>query len=292
MGVTDLMGIKKMNTKRNKIFSMIGCMAAILLAALLGLSVYVTRQQKDAVKESGSSVRLHFQSDELTYDGTGPLDLMKGVAAEASDGSDVTDQVSAVVVTGNSLSEKRIQYSVFDDNGEETVGERKLILENYTGPSIETEEKVMLNAEDFDNLISVLTGDGRLKVQDGFGKDVTSDVSWVREKVDPGLYEIEFTYVNSLQDSVEKKITAAVNGAMDDLTVNLKEKEVRLSKGEKFDPSAYIEISDPSGDGSTVQVTGEVDTQKPGRYGIHYSVLSTDRTQRAQASLKIDVSEK
>lgn len=288
-GMDDMDRMEKRKMKRkNSIFIIIGLTSVFLLLALMVVSVYMTRQKEVVVKDDDSLVQLDFQTEELTYDGTGTLDLMNGVTALSADGSDVSDQVNAVVMEGKTLSQKKIQYSVFSDTGKETIAYRPLILKNYTGPSIETEEKLVLEAKDFNNLNHILSQDGRLKVQDGFGKDVTSDVSWVREKVSDGLYEIEFSYVNEFQDSTEKRVSAVVSGNPQDLSVTTKD-EVRLRTGDKFDPSAYIEISDPSGSGSAVQVTGEVDTQKPGRYSINYTVLSADGSQRAQASLKVVV---
>ena len=82
---------------------------------------------------------------------------------------------------------------------------------------------------------------------------------------------------------------AAVNGETEDLTLTLLTEETVIRPGAEFDPEDYLEISDPTGSASSVQVTGEVDTEREGRYSVYYTVISSDRTQKAGALLKVEV---
>ena len=281
-----------MRRKMNKTFAVIGAAAAVLLAAVLIISLWLGRQQiKTPGEEPDGTVRLEFENEAVHYDGTGALDLMEGVHAVDADGGDVTDLVTAVVSAGDNdnITEKRIRYSVFSGDGEETVGYRQLILENYTGPSIETADALSLEAEELSDPAVHLSESGQMTVQDGFGKDAADQVTWIREKTAPGTYDITFTYVNQFSDTAERTVPVSVNGETEDLTITLLTDEAEIPLGTEFDPEDYLEISDPTGSASSVQVTGEVDTEREGRYSVYYTVISSDRTQRAGVLLKVEV---
>lgn len=279
-----------MRRKMNKTFAVIGAAAAVLLAAVLIISLWLGRQQtKTPGEEPDGTVRLEFENEAVHYDGTGALDLMEGVHAVDADGGDVTDLVTAVVSAGDNITEKRIRYSVFSGDGEETVGYRQLILENYMGPTIETADTLSLEAEELADPAVHLSESGQMTVQDGFGKDAADQVTWIREKTAPGTYDITFTYVNQFSDTAERTVPVSVNGETEDLTITLLTDEAEIPLGTEFDPEDYLEISDPTGSASSVQVTGEVDTEREGRYSVYYTVISSDRTQRAGVLLKVEV---
>ena len=279
-----------MRRKMNKTFAVIGAAAAVLLAAVLIISLWLGRQQtKTLGEEPDGTVRLEFENEAVHYDGTGALDLMEGVHAVDADGGDVTDLVTAVVSAGDNITEKRIRYSVFSGDGEETVGCRQLILENYMGPTIETADTLSLEAEELSDPAVHLSESGQMTVQDGFGKDAADQVTWIREKTAPGTYDITFTYVNQFSDTAERTVPVAVNGETEDLTLTLLTEEAVIRPGTEFDPEDYLEISDPTGSASSVQVTGEVDTEREGRYSVYYTVISSDHTQKAGALLKVEV---
>lgn len=291
MGVTALMGRRIMRREMNKTFAVIGAAAAVLLAAVLVISLWIGRRQQTETpgEEQGGTVRLEFENEALHYDGTGALNLMEGVRAVDADGSDVTDQVTAVVSAGDNMTKKRIRYSVFSDDGEETVGYRQLILENYAGPGIETADTLSLDAEELSDPAVHLSESGQMTVQDGFGKDAADQVTWIREKTAPGTYDITFTYVNQFSDTAEHTVPVSVNGETEDLTITLLTEEAVIPLGSEFDPEDYLEISDPTGSAGSVQVTGEVDTEREGRYSVYYTVISSDHTQKAGALLKVEV---
>ena len=276
----------------NKTFAVIGAAAAVLLAVVLAISLWIGRQQiKTPGEEPDGTVRLEFENEAVHYDGTGALDLMEGVHAVDADGGDVTDLVTAVVSAGDNdnITEKRIRYSVFSGDGEETVGYRQLILENYMGPTIETADTLSLEAEELADPAVHLSESGQMTVQDGFGKDAADQVTWIREKTAPGTYDITFTYVNQFSDTAERTVPVSVNGETEDLTLTLLTNEAVIPLGTEFDPEDYLEISDPTGSAGSVQVTGEVDTEREGRYSVYYTVISSDHTQKAGALLKVEV---
>ena len=112
----------------------------------------------------------------------------------------------------------------------------------------------------------------------------------MREKISQGAYEITFSYINDYQDSAEVVVNANVSGALEDLTVTLQSETVDIPVGAEFVAEDYIqEISDPSGNGSNVSVSSNVDTLHEGTYEVRYTVISTDRTQKATKVLKVTV---
>ena len=217
MGVTALMGRRIMRRENSKMSAVIGAAAAVLLAVVLAISLWIGRQQiKTPGEEPDGTVRLEFENEAVHYDGTGALDLMEGVHAVDADGGDVTDAMEkqmkaererresilraegekkSTILVAEGEKESVIRYSVFSGDGEETVGCRQLILENYMGPTIETADTLSLEAEELADPAVHLSESGQMTVQDGFGKDAADQVTWIREKTAPGTYDITFTYV-------------------------------------------------------------------------------------------------
>lgn len=292
MDVTDSMEMTNMRMRRNKVYTTIGVAALILLMAVFAAAVWKNRSAHTPVEQGEVSGRaiLKFEPEELVYDGTGELDLMEGVSAFSEDGEDLTDQVTAVLTGDGNKTNKIIRYSVFDKNGKETTRRRDLKFVGYNGPSIQVNEHLNLRAENMKNLTSYLKEEGLLQGHDGFGRDATDEIAWMRENVSQGRYRITFTYTNTYQDSVEKTVDADVEGVMEDLTVTLKTENIELPVGSEFIAEDYIgTILDPSGSGSRVSVTSSVDTLRAGIYEVRYTVISTDNTQKATAALKVTV---
>lgn len=281
-----------MRTRRNKIYTIIGVTALILLAAVLAVAVWKNRTARTLGegKMVSEGAVLKFEPEELVYDGSGELDLMQGVSAFSEEGEDLTDKVTAVLTGDGNETNKIIRYSVFDKNGKETTKRRDLKLVGYSGPSIQVNDHLQLKAENMNDLTTYLKESGLLRGEDGFGKDTTEEVTWMREKVSQGKYKITFSYTNAYQDSVEKTVNADVDGALEDLTVTLKADDIQLAVGSEFIAEDYIEtIVDPSGAGSRVSVTSSVDTLHAGTYEVTYTVISTDNIQKVTQVLKVTV---
>ena len=91
---------------------------------------------------------------------------MEGVKAFSEDGTDLTDQVTAVLTGNGTQTNKVVRYSVFDENGQETTKRRDLKFVNYKGPSISVEEQLELKAENMQNLTAYLKEEGMLVGED------------------------------------------------------------------------------------------------------------------------------
>ncbi|MGI6012032.1 MAG: immunoglobulin-like domain-containing protein [Ruminococcus sp.] len=278
---------------RRNIFRGIGILAALLLAALFLVSAYQEqKREEEKVQEEEEEVSLAFEPEELVYSGSGELNLMEGVTAADADGKDITDQVNAVLTGEESGGEKKIRYSVFSSSGREVTKERTLILENYQGPQIQVQEPLNLEADDLDDLIARLKERGEIKGTDGFGLDVTDQITWCREKISKGIYQITFSLDNAYLDHEECQVQANISGEVPDLTLTLRESRIEIPPGSEFSPWDYLESADdPSfgNIGERVQIQSMVDTGKPGNYSVIYSVTSVDGTQTAQAVLNVTV---
>lgn len=292
IGVMESMEMKNMRTGRSRIHTIIGVTALVLLTAVFAAAVWKNRtaHTSGGKRTAFEGPVLKMETDELVYDGRGELNLMQGVRAVSQDGEDLTDKVTAVLTGDGNETNKIIRYTVFDKNGKETTRRRDLKLVGYSGPSIQVNDHLNLKAENMTNLTAFLKESGLLRGEDGFGKDTTEEITWMREKAAQGKYKITFYYTNAYQDSVEKTVDADVEGTLEDLTVTLKADNIQLAVGSEFIAEDYIEIiSDPSGSGSRVSVTSSVDTLHAGNYEVRYTVVSTDNTQKVSQVLKVTV---
>lgn len=177
------------------IYKAAGITAVFLFAGILAAAVFQDSKNRISVKEKEETdalAVLEFESEELVYSGSGKLDLMDGVRAESSLGEDLTSQVSAVLTGEGTENKKTVRYTVFDSQGKEVSRTRTLLLKDYQGPQIQAEDSLELTAEDLENLIETLEKRGEIKGEDGFGMDITDQITWKREKLSTGRYLLTF----------------------------------------------------------------------------------------------------
>lgn len=279
---------------RRRLPQIAGMAAAVCLAALLIYSAILENRPRETTENDGgqSEISITFEPEVLTYDGSGELDLMEGVLAEDGEGRDVTDQVQAILTAEGTGTEKKIRYSVFDEEGRETTEVRTLEMRNYNGPSLFVEDPLEISAEDLNGLAEILQQRGQLSADDGFSRSVPEAVTWVRQKTGEGIYEITFTLRNAYLDEAAVTVSARITGDVQDITLELSQTEITIGTGEEFYPLDYVtDASDPSyGDlMSGIQVANSVDVTQPGRYTVVYTVTSADGTQKAEAVLYVNM---
>ena len=68
------------------------------------------------------------------------------------DGSDITEQVNAVITGRSGVSRKTVRYSVFLSDGRELTALRSLVMQGYRGPQLSVEESLDLAPEDLTDL--------------------------------------------------------------------------------------------------------------------------------------------
>lgn len=275
----------------------LGIMALALTGTLFVKAFHMDQSAREKRTEERQRdpgrASLTFDSQELVYEGRGDLDLLKGVRALDTDGTDITDRVNGVITGRGSRNRKTIRYSVFTSEGRELTDERSLILKNYTGPRLQAAEGLSLRAEELPDLVSVLKERGELLAEDGFGRDCLNQVRWVREKISEGKYDITFSFTNAYLDHASQRVRAEITGPVDDIELALSETQVQVLAGTRFDPMDYVLWAGSSKGKQDllgrVRVENQADTQRPGTYMVTYILTSPDNTQQARASMRVTV---
>lgn len=235
---------------------------------------------------------IQFESDTLTYDGTSELNLLSGVSVVKDDGTTVENDVFAHIVTGETLNDKVITYSVDTDAGQITAN-RNLMLSNYAGPSLILPETLPeINEELLGSILTYMPTDGSFMANDGFGNDITAAVTadYTIDPQDPSLVHYVFSVKNMFNDvaSVAADITIDSNRPILVLT----EPSVTILKGTSFQPLLYVEkAQDQQGNDLThrISIDGTVDVSTAGTYTLTYTVTSTDETTSIPQQLVVTV---
>ena len=263
-------------------------------AALFLLWLYAGWQEENTgtVYSVSSAAEIQLDSEVLEYDGSGTLNLMEGVQAVGPEGEDLTERVQAILTGDGTLLEKQIRYSVFTEEGRETTVTRTLKMVGYTGPKLSVEDGLVLEAEDLPDLIQILTEQGDLTADNGFGQNAADEVSYTREKRGEGYYEVEFKLQNEYLDETSQTVEMWITGEVQDIELTLSQSSIQIAAGTEFYPQEWIETAhDPvHGDmTSQVQIENRVNLSQAGQYSVIYTLYSYDHTQKAEAVLRVEV---
>lgn len=283
-----------MRSKRRKwTLNLIGIAAVLALGAVIWLSFQIphSSQNHDSVSQM-SPATLEFDSEELVYTGSGMLDLMEGVRATDGDGTDLTAQVNAVITADGTLTRKTIRYSVYGQNGEVVTRQRSLLLQNYTGPTLEVTQPLQFDSEQLPRLIDYLQEGDLLRAMDGYGMEITGQVTCFREQQGQQEYSLTFRVINQFQDSVERTVSATITGDVSNPSIQLSTQEVQIPVGSSFEPLSYVLAAD-NGSGSAnsgeIQIDSSVNTSQPGSYRVTYRLYNSDSTARTTQVLRVIV---
>ena len=273
----------------------LGVLAAILLGVLL---MYAVQQQPDqvntALTQKTQKCQIQWSPEILVYDGTSELDIMQGVLVTDEDGNDRTSDTRAVLQNTEQLNQKMIYYSLNGYSEKLTDQGRMLLLENYTGPTIQVDSEVQLTVTQLGNLPGVLAERKQLEADNGYGKEITGQVSWYREKTAEGEYSIFFTVSNEFGDVATAQYRAYIDGVKDDIVLTLRQEQISIFQDEPFVPLDWVlEAEDANGENliDGVEVEGTVNSSVPGNYTITYRLTSLDGRQCATRNLSVKVNE-
>lgn len=273
----------------------LGVLAAILLGVLLMYAVQQRPEQVNtALTQKTHKCQIQWSPEILVYDGTSELDLMQGVLVTGEDGNDRTSDARAVLQNTEQLNQKMIYYSLNGYSEKLTDQGRMLLLENYTGPTIQVDSEVQLTVTQLGNLPGVLAERKQLEADNGYGKEITGQVSWYREKTAEGEYSIFFTVSNEFGDVATAQCRAYIDGVKDDIVLTLRQEQVSISQNEPFVPLDWVlEAEDANGENliDGVEVEGTVNSSVPGNYTITYRLTSLDGRQCATRNLSVKVNE-
>ena len=273
----------------------LGVLAAVLLGVLLMYAVQQRPEQvNSALTQKTQKCQIQWSPEILVYDGTSELDIMQGVLVTDEDGNDRTSDARAVLQNTEQLNQKMIYYSLNGYSEKLTDQGRMLLLENYTGPTIQVDSEVQLTVTQLGNLPGVLAERKQLEADNGYGKEITGQVSWYREKTAEGEYSIFFTVSNEFGDVATAQCRAYIDGVKDDIVLTLRQEQVSISQNEPFVPLDWVlEAEDANGENliDGVEVEGTVNSSVPGNYTITYRLTSLDGRQCATRNLSVKVNE-
>ena len=273
----------------------LGVLAAILLGVLLMYAVQQRPEQvNSALTKKTQKCQIQWSPEILVYDGTSELDIMQGVLVTDEDGYDRTSDARAVLQNTEQLNQKMIYYSLNGYSEKLTDQGRMLLLENYTGPTIQVDSEVQLTVTQLGNLPGVLAERKQLEADNGYGKEITGQVSWYREKTAEGEYSIFFTVSNEFGDVATAQCRAYIDGVKDDIVLTLRQEQISISQNEPFVPLDWVlEAEDANGENliDGVEVEGTVNSSVPGNYTITYRLTSLDGRQCATRNLSVKVNE-
>lgn len=241
------------------------------------------------------SLHISVPEDPLYYDGTSDLPLLADAVVIDDAGMEQPDYtISAEISAGASAWEKIITYSINGADGSTVSAERAMILpDNYTGPTIELFGSMpVVSPESIDELTDILASAGLIQALDGFGNDITSDITVFVKSTDSSTDTavVTLTVINSVSDSVSIDVT--VPTAQHGPTVKLNTNRVTLSVGDDFSIYSYIESAlaeDGTDLSGRISVEGTVDTSTAGEYTLEFFCSDTDGNVSPREALTVIV---
>lgn len=216
-----------------------------------------------------------FDPEQLSYDGTGDLDLLEGVSLDGYTPQDLKATVFTRIYKGDTLSEKYIEYTAETEEGM-VRSRRKLRLRDYNGPKIVIPDEIpSVNEESADEFAGLLKTKSGYAVDDGFGNNARdyAEISYEKEATDSALLHYTIAFDNMFGDRDVAKIDVTLTDVP--ARIILSDSEVTIPIGGKFDPASYI-VSAERADGTSaiesVILSGNVDTMQEGTYTLTYDL--------------------
>ena len=278
------------NNKKFSLFlNIIGLTAVVATVGLIAVSIYLSadKKQSDQIVAARHTGSISFDAAEITFDGTSALDLMEGVHADDGYGNDITSSVNAIITADGTQNRKTVRYTCFDANGLNLSATRTLVMKNYSGPSLNVTQPLKLDASNLKDLITYMQTNNLLSAYDGFGRNITSQVTCQRELVSAGNYRMTFRVANDYQDEKTVTVNATVSGTVDDPTFELFSASTAVIMGRAFDPMNFVVSQSPSV--GKIDIDSNVNTQIPGNYRVVYTAYSTDRSAKTTKTMQVTV---
>ena len=203
---------------------------------------------------------------------------LAGVKATDKEDGDITKDIKVMGrVDVNVEGTYELTYTVTDSDGNRTESKREVVVrpikvEINNAPTIEANDKIIKVGTEFNPLSDVTAFDA----EDG---DITNKINIVSNNVNTskvGNYEVVYEVTDSKGVSTTKVISVVV--VSNNKPVIIGANDIKIKKGSKFDLMAGVSAYDYEDGDLTNKITvlGTVDTNKPGRYGIVYSVSDSE----------------
>lgn len=251
------------------------------------------QKQASSTVASKDTLTVQFETDELTYKGSGSLNLTKGVTVLDENGVEVKATLYSEIKDGNSKSQKIIQYVAEDSYGNTGTASRTLVLKSYDGPSIQiSDDHPSIDDTELKSLSSIFKDSNALAADDGYGNDITSSIeaSYTIEDMEAQEIKITFKVTNLFNDSASKSITIPLHRTKP--LIVLSKEAIHLDLGTTFLATSYIaSATDEDGNdiSTAVYTEGDIDTGNAGTYRITYKLTDANGNEADPVSLKITV---
>ena len=251
------------------------CLIALVLLYVFGGRVI---EDDDMVFEAGQADDIRdafvFDPETLVYDGTGDVDFLEGVTLEGYNEEQLKNMVYIRISTGDSLSEKIIEYTADTEEGR-VRSIRNLLLRNYNGPSIVLpDEMPTVTMGTVDRIADLMPEGKTYRVDDGFGNDMRAHVQIDAARSPVNSAEVNYTFI--LENAFGDRTVAKADAIISDVpaTIVLTDTAVTVKTGGYFDPYDFI-LSATAEDGSSILgevICDEIDTSISGEYLVTYEV--------------------
>ena len=230
-------------------------------------SASLAADSEQALTQDGDSA-FSFDPPELTYDGTGEIDLLSGVSLNGITGQPLHDLVFTKIQNGSHTSEKIIIYSADTENGKATA-RRTLKLINYHKPDVTLPDDLPeVTPDTAGSIVSLLLEEGTLTVDDGFGNEAADKLtaSYEMDSRNSSILHYTFFYDSMFGDDIYRKVDTKMTGTP---VLILRENEVTVPRDSDYNPFDNIVSAVAKND---VVCTGRVNTAKPGIYPVTYTL--------------------
>ena len=206
------------------------------------------------------------------------FDPMKGVTATDTEDGNITKDIKVTgTVDTNKPGKYELTYTVTDKDGNTTTVKRTVIVnmkwvDINSVPKINASDKTIKVGEKFNPMEDVTATDK----EDG---NITDKIKVIEDTVNinkVGTYKVVYEVTDSQGAKVTKTIT--VNVKSNDKPVISGANNISIIEGTKFDPMKGVTATDTEDGNITkdIKVTGTVDTNKPGKYELTYTVTDKD----------------
>ena len=228
-----------------------------------------------------------FNPETLVYDGTGDLDLLEDVTLEGYNEEQLKKMVYIRISTGDSLSEKIIEYTADTEEGR-VRSMRNLLLKNYNGPSVVLpDEMPTVTMNTVDHIKELMPEGKTYRVDDGFGNDAREHVQIDAARSPVNSSEVNYTFIleNAFGDRTVAKADATISDAP--ATIILTDTAITIRTSDYFDPYMYVQSATTADGGSAMDevICDEIDTNVAGEYIVNYELRGQT------ASLRVTVTD-
>ena len=250
-----------------------------------------------AVKRLGADtkapqINMSAGADRISVQATADI-LLQGITAEDETDGDVTaslvvERVRLLDSDGNAV----VNYAAFDRAGNVAKANRQVKYSDYESPRFSLERPLLFAQNASLNVLDCI------RATDVFDGNITRRIraTFLTENMAAiiGTHEVELRVTNSMGDTVVLKLPVEIYSAGTyQGSLSLTEYLIYLPVGTTFQPKDYlgsftmghetISLKNGVPKDFSLQISGTVDTKKPGVYSVGYTLTQCDTDDREES---------